>query len=433
MGLLVFCQNVTKTLEGKGYHQVIKWGRFSVFALIIIALGALMFFTTVPVSKSITLGLDLKGGFEILYEVEPLQKSQPVTKDLLNATAQMVEKRINIGKVAEPDISVELPNRIRVKIASQTADQDKLRQLIGKPAVLTFKDEHGNILLQGSDLAPGGAGVGYDDLKRPIVTVKFSDAKKLEEVTRKNFHKKMPIFLDNNLLSDPTIQAVITDGNASITGDYTQDSAKEFAGILNSGALPAKLVEKQVTSVGATLGAMALQQTIYAGYIGAILIFVFMLVVYRMPGMIANITLAVFVYFCIVVLDWMNATLTLPGIAGFILSVGMAVDANIITYERIQEEIRSGKTILSAFRAGQRRSFVTIIDGHVTTMIAAGVLFYFGTSSIQGFAITLTMTIIVSILTNVFGSRFLLWLLIRANMFKKPVWYGVKESEIGEL
>lgn len=412
---------------------MIKWGRFSLFALIIIALGVLMFFTMIPVSKSITLGLDLKGGFEILYEVEPLQQGEPVTKELLNATAGMVEKRINIGKVAEPDISVELPNRIRVKVASQTADQDKLRELIGKPAVLTFRDDHGKTILQGSDLAPGGAGVGYDDLKRPLVTLKFKDSKKLEDVTRENLHRTMAIYLDENMLTNPTIQSVISGGSAQITGNYTQDSAQELASILNSGALPAKLIEKQVTSVGATLGSLALQKTINAGYIGAVLIFLFMLVVYRMPGMIANITLAVFVYFCIVVLDWMHATLTLPGIAGFILSVGMAVDANIITTERIQEEIRSGKTILSAFRAGQRRSFITIIDGHVTTMIAAGVLFYFGTSSIQGFAITLTMTIIASILTNVFFSRFLLWLLIRANMFKKPVWYGVKESEIGEL
>ncbi|GAJ06244.1 unnamed protein product, partial [marine sediment metagenome] len=215
--------------------------------------------------------------------------------------------------------------------------------------------------------------------------------------------------------------------------DYTQESAQELADLLNSGAMPAKLIEKQVTSVGASLGALALEKTVYAGYIGAALIFLFMLFVYRMPGMIANITLAGFTYFCLVVLDWMDATLTLPGIAGFILAVGIAVDANIITYERIQEEIKSGKTILSAFRSGERRSLITIIDAHVTTLIATGVLFFFGTSSIQGFAVVLAMTIIVSIITNVFGSRFLLWLVVRSNMFKKPFWFGVKESEIGEL
>jgi preprotein translocase subunit SecD len=412
---------------------VIKWSRFLVFLAVVGALAALIFTTTVPTAKNITLGLDLQGGFEILYEVQPLEPNQKVTTDLLKATAQMVEKRVNIGGVAEPDVSIELPNRIRVKIASQKADQDKLRALIGKPAVLTFRDEKGNILLRGNDLAPGGASVGFDELKRPMVLLKFSDPDKLAKVTRENLHKHMAIFLDENMLTNPTIQSVITGGSAQITGDYTVDSAQELADILNSGALPAKLIEKQVTSVGASLGALALQKTIYAGYVGGALIVLFMLLVYRMPGMIANITLAGFVYLCLVVLYWMHATLTLPGIAGFILSVGMAVDANIITYERIKEEIRSGKTILSAFRAGQRRSFITIIDSHVTTLIAAAVLFFFGTSSIQGFAVTLTMTLIVSLFTNVFGSRFLLWLLIRANMFKKPFWYGVKESEIGEL
>lgn len=412
---------------------MIKWSRFVTFLIVVGALATLLITTTVPTANKITLGLDLQGGFEILYVVEPLEANQEVTTDLLKATAQMVEKRINIGGVTEPDVSIELPNRIRVKIATQTADQDKLRSLIGKPAVLEFRNEAGEVLFRGADLAPGGASVGYDNLNKPLVVLKFKDPKKLEDVTRTYVGRLMPIYLDENLLTNPRIQQAITGGTATITGDYTVESAQELASILNSGALPAKLIEKQVTSVGASLGAMALQKTIYAGYIGGALIFIFMLVVYRLPGMIGNISLAVFIYFCLVVLDWMDATLTLPGIAGFILSVGMAVDANIITTERIQEELRSGKTVLSAFRAGQRRSFVTIIDGHITTIIAAAVLLFFGSSAIQGFAVTLIMTIIVSLITNVFGSRFLLWLLIGANMFKKPFWYGVKESEIGEL
>lgn len=412
---------------------MIKWSRMILFLLVVGALAALLITTTVPVARNITLGLDLQGGFEILYEVQPLEANQQVNTELLKATAEMVEKRVNIGGVTEPDVTIEMPNRIRVKIASQTTDQDKLRGLIGKPAVLEFRDEAGKVLFRGADLAPGGASVGYDNLNKPLVVLKFKDAQKLEEVTRAYVGKLMPIYLDENLLTNPRIQQAISGGTATITGDYTVESAQELASILNSGALPAKLIEKQVTSVGASLGAMALQKTINAGYVGAALIIVFMLVVYRLPGLIANITLAVFTYSCLVVLDWMDATLTLPGIAGFILSVGMAVDANIITTERIQEELRSGKTILSAFRAGQRRSFITIIDGHVTTIIAAGVLFFFGSSAIQGFAVTLVMTIIVSLITNVFFSRFLLWLVIRANAFKKPVWYGVKESEIGEL
>jgi len=412
---------------------MIKWSRLVLFLAVVGALAALLITTTVPVANKITLGLDLQGGFEVLYEVEPLEANQQVTSELLQATAEMVEKRVNIGGVTEPDVTIELPNRIRVKIATQNADQDKLRALIGKPAVLEFRNEAGQVLFRGADLAPGGASVGYDDLNRPLVVVKFKDANKLEQVTREYVGKLMPIYLDENLLTNPQIQQAITGGTATITGNYTVESATELAGILNSGALPAKLIEKQVTSVGASLGALALNKTLYAGYWAGALILIFMLVVYRLPGLVANITLVVFSYLSLVVLDWMDATLTLPGIAGFILSVGMAVDANIITTERIQEELRTGKTVLSAFRAGQRRSFITIIDGQVTTVIAAAVLFFFGSSSIQGFAITLIMTTIVSIFTNVFGSRFLLWMLIRTNMFKKPVWYGVKESEIGEL
>ena len=412
---------------------MIKWSRLVLFLIVVGSLATLLITTTVPVANKITLGLDLQGGFEILYEVEPLEENQQVTSELLQATAEMVEKRVNIGGVTEPDVTIELPNRIRVKIATHNADQDKLRALIGKPAVLEFRNEAGQVLFRGADLAPGGASVGYDDLNRPLVVVKFKDADKLEQITREYVGKLMPIYLDENLLTNPQIQQAITGGTATITGNYTVESATELAGILNSGALPAKLIEKQVTSVGASLGALALNKTLYAGYWAGALILIFMLVVYRLPGLVANITLVVFSYLSLVVLDWMDATLTLPGIAGFILSVGMAVDANIITTERIQEELRAGKTVLSAFRAGQRRSFITIIDGQVTTVIAAAVLFFFGSSSIQGFAITLIMTTIVSVFTNVFGSRFLLWLLIRTNMFKKPVWYGVKESEIGEL
>jgi len=411
---------------------MIKWSRFFLFLVVVASLAVLIATTTIPVANNIKLGLDLKGGFEILYEVEPIDKNEKVTPELMLAVKEMVERRVNIGGVTEPEISVEGTNRLRVKLAGAT-NQDELRNLIGKPAKLTFRDEQGNVLMTGNDLAPGGAGVGQDSLGRPAVSLKFKDKEKFAEITRKNLDKQVAIFLDETILTNPKINVVITTGEAIIEGNYTVEEARQQADLLNSGALPANLIEKQVQAVGANLGKDAMNKTVYAGYIGAAVIFLFMVLVYRMPGMIANITLAGFTYFCFVVLDWMNATLTLPGIAGFILSVGMAVDANIITYERIQEEIKSGKTILSAFRAGQRRSFITIIDAHVTTLIACVVLFLFGTSSIVGFAVILAMTIVVSVITNVFGSRFLLWLIIRANMFKKPFWYGVKESEIGEL
>lgn len=411
---------------------MIKWSKFLIFAIIVIALATLVGTGTGKVTQNITLGLDLQGGFEILYEVKPIDTKQKVTPELLKATASMIEKRVNIGGVAEPDISVEGKNRIRVKLAG-VKDQDRMRELIGKQAYLTFRDESGKILMDGRDLAPNGAGVGYDELNRPVVTLEFADAQKFENITREYLGRNVAIFLDDKMLTNPVIQTVIAGGKAQIDGQRTVEEAKELADILNAGALPTKLTELSANAVGATLGEQALHKTIIAGYLGGAAIFLFMLLYYRMPGMIANITLIGFVFFCLVVLDWMNATLTLPGIAGLILAVGMAVDANIITYERIKEEIRAGKTVLSAFRAGERRSLITIIDAHVTTLIACAVLFYFGTSSIQGFAVVLAMTIIISLITNVFGSRLLLWLLLKANMFKKPFWYGVKESEIGEL
>ncbi|MFM1653613.1 protein translocase subunit SecD [Brevibacillus sp. B_LB10_24] len=411
---------------------MIKWSRFALFVLVVAVLFGLVITTVSPLSKNIVLGLDLRGGFEILYKVEPLESTEQVTTDLLKATAGMVEKRVNIGGVQEPEVTIEKPDRLRVKLAG-VSDQEKIRSLIGKPAVLTFRDDQGSVVLRGSDLAPGGASVGYDDLKRPIILLKFANPDKFTNVTREHLGRQIAIFLDEQMLTNPVITEVISSGSARITGQRTVQEAQEQVDILNSGALPSKLVELSANAVGASLGAMALQKTIFAGYIGGIIIFLFMLLVYRVPGMIANITLIGFAYFCLLVLDWMNATLTLPGIAGFILSVGMAVDANIITYERIQEEIMSGKTILSAFRAGQRRSFITIIDSHVTTIIAALVLLYVGTSSIQGFATILIMTLIISLITNVFGSRFLLWLLIKANLFQKPIWYGVKKADIHKL
>ncbi|MGG4494715.1 protein translocase subunit SecD [Brevibacillus reuszeri] len=408
-----------------------KWSRVVSFIVIVLAASWFMLATTPGIAQKINLGLDLQGGFEILYQVEPMQEGEAVTKDLLNVTATMIDKRVNIGGVKEPEVTIENPDRIRVKLAGVT-NEDTIRDLIGKPAVLTLRDEQGRTVMEGRDLAPNGASVDFDDLKRPLIVLKFADAQKFADVTKHNLHKNVAIYLDDEMLTNPVIEEVITAGKAQIRGQHSLEEAKQLRDILNSGALPAKLVELQTNSVGASLGAMALEKTLFAGYVGFGVVLLFMLWMYRMPGMIANITLVFFTYICLLVLSWMNATLTLTGIAGFILSVGMAVDANIITYERIQEELRSHKTALSAFRTGQRRSFITILDSHVTTIIAALVLMAFGSSSIQGFSTILIMTLIVSLFTNVFGSRWLLSLLLKANLFKRPEWYGVAKRDIGE-
>lgn len=219
-----------------------------------------------------------------------------------------------------------------------------------------------------------------------------------------------------------------------IEGNFTIEEAQQLAGILNAGALPVELEEIYSNSVGASLGERAMEQAIYAGFIGIALIFAYMLFYYRFMGIVAVITLSVYIYIVLVVFNWMNAVLTLPGIAALILGVGMAVDANIITYERIKDELRSGKSMMSAFRAGSRRSLSTILDANITTILAASVLFYFGTSAVQGFAVMLIVSILTSFLTAVFGSRLLLGLWVNSRILDgKPRMFGVKESEIGEL
>jgi preprotein translocase subunit SecD len=411
---------------------MVKKSRIIALLIIVVLTFGIIGSTAMGVTKGITLGLDLKGGFEILYEVKPIQAGQALTQNTLKDTVAALMKRVNIIGVSEPDISIEGNDRIRVKLAGVT-NQEQARKLLGEPAKLAFVGPQGEELMTGSDLATDGASVQYDELKRPYIALKLKDAKKFEKITEKYLHQPISITLDKKVLTSPVVNQVIPGGTASITGNYTVDEATQLSAILNAGALPVQMKEVYSNSVGANLGEQSLHDGVYASIIATILIFLFMFLYYRWPGVVAVITLAAYMYLVLLIMNWMHATLTLPGIAGFILGVGMAVDANIITYERIKEEIRVGKTLLSAVRAGQRHSLLTIIDAHVTTTIGAVVMFYFGSSSIQGFAIMLIVSIIISLFTAVLGTRILLNLMARSNAIRKPWLYGVKESEIGEL
>jgi protein-export SecD/SecF family membrane protein len=409
---------------------MVKWNRVLIFFLIVILMGVLMGTTTQYILKRITLGLDLKGGFEILYQVVP-ENGQKVTKDLLTQTSQVLDRRISALGVAEPKIDIEGQDRIRVQLAGVT-DQTAARRMLATEANLTFRNEAGEILLKGADLKEGSAKVVFDEMGRPLVTIKLNDAKKFEELTRQYFNRPIAIYLDENMITNPVVRSVITNGEATIS-QGTVEEAKELAGLLNAGALPVTLNELSSNSVGASLGQLAMKKAIFAGYIATAIIFLFMILVYRLPGVIAVITLVTYIYLTLLFMVLIGATLTLPGIAAFILGVGMAVDANIITYERIKDEIRSGKTLLSSFRAGSRRSFWTIFDANLTTVIAGAVLFIFGTSAIKGFAVILILGIVISMITAVGLSRLLLNLIVRSNWLNKPFYYGVKESEISEL
>ncbi|MDB4866789.1 MAG: secD [Cohnella sp.] len=418
--------------------------RLLVFVLVVAVTFGVMAVTTPGLLDKTKLGLDLKGGFEILYEAKPLLPGGTVTKTSLNQTAKSLEQRANKSGVGEPEVTTEGNNRIRVKIAG-VADQDKLRDLMKKPADLQFRSAYGcpadtkadrgycKVELVGSDFVENAAKVSFDQLNRPIVSIQVKDKKTFADITTRLVQKPLAIYLDNVFLSDPVVQQPLTDGSAQITGQPDRASAEKLAQVINLGALPLKLTEKYTQSVGATLGKQSLHATLFAGAIASALILLFMLVFYRLPGLVACICLITYVWVLLGIFWLMGAILTLPGIAAFILGIGIAVDSNIITAERIKDELRSGKTLNSSLRAGAKNSFRTVIDAHITNLIAGLVLYFMGQGSVKGFAIVLIWSIVINILTNVFFPRLLLHLLIQSGKFKKLGYYGVKESEIRAL
>ncbi|MCD1258247.1 protein translocase subunit SecD [Paenibacillus athensensis] len=406
--------------------------RISVFFLTVVVTLAVIVWSSPDLVKKIRLGLDLKGGFEILYTAEPIEAGQAVTKESLSETAKSLEKRVNDQGIAEPEITTEGKDRIRVRLAG-VANEQEVRNTLKKPAELSFRGPDGTKEMIGSDFKVGGAKLGFDQTNRPQIQVEVKDPAKLKAVTEKLIGQPLAIYLDEKQLSAPVVQGVIPNGIATISGNYTYDEAKSLTDTINLGALPLKLTEKYSQVVGASLGQLSLEQTVRAGLIGSIIILLFMVLYYRIPGLVAAFTLITYTWLLLLIFDWLNATLTLPGIAAFVLGIGMAVDANIITYERIKEEIRTGKSMLSSLKAGSKHSFRTIMDANITNIIAAIVLYSFGIGAIRGFAVTTIMSIVLSILTNVFLSRLLMHLLIRGNLFKKPAYFGVKEADIREL
>lgn len=432
---------------------MVKRSRIIAFLLVVLLLGSTMGVTTTGILKDIKLGLDLQGGFEVLYEVSPAKKGQEINKDTLASTAEALDKRINVLGVSEPNIQIEGNNRIRVQLAGVT-DQNQAREILSTQANLTFRDANDKVMMDGTDLAENGAKQTFDENGAPSVSLKLKSAEKFknvtEEIVKMAPNNYLVIWLDfeegkdsfkteitkenPKFLSAPTVREIFNQNTVSIVGSFTAEEAQELASLLNAGALPVKLTEVYSTSVGAKFGEQALNETILAGIIGIAIIYLFMLVYYRFPGFIATVTLSVYIYLVLLVFDWMNGVLTLPGIAALILGVGMAVDANIITYERIREEIKVGKSIKSAFQAGSKGAFTSILDSNLTTILTAAVLFYYGTSSIKGFATMLLVSILLSFITAVFGSRLLLGLWVQSGFLnKKPGWFGVKKSAIKDL
>lgn len=436
-----------------------KRGRIVAFFLIVLLFAITIGTTITGVTKDVNLGLDLQGGFEILYEVEPVDSSQEVTRSLLEGTVQTLNDRVNRLGISESVIDIEGENRIRVQLAG-VENQKQARELIGTSAQLSFRDVNDNELLSGTDIKEGSASQDFDpNTNAPIVSLKLKDAKKFADVTTqiKNMNDPETPYPDNLLviwmdyekgdsfsnefgkedpkyISAPSVKETLNTTDVMISGDFTVESAKQLADVINSGSLPVHMTEVYSNSVGAQFGEQALNETVYSGIIAVAIIILFLIAVYRFAGIIASINLLIYTYIVIVVFELMNGVLTLSGIAALILGIGMVVDANVITFERIKEELRLGKSVKASFKAGTKNSFITIFDANLTTLIAAVVLFIFGSSSVKGFATMLMISIFVSFLTAVFGTRLLLGFWVDSGFLtKRKTWLAVKESEIKDI
>lgn len=417
-------------------------------------MGLIIGLFTPKVAKDINLGLDLQGGFEVLYEVKPIDKDQKVNRDLLEFTVRMLNDRVNKLGISESVINIEGEDRIRVQLAG-VEDQNQAREMLSTSANLTFRDVNDTVLLDGTDVKEGSAKQDFHpEKKSPIVTLELKDGKKFGQITS-DLAQKPPgenllvIWMDfqegdsyqaeaakeePKFVSAPGVSQVINSTDVMIEGSFTVEEAQFLADIINSGSLPVNMKEIFSTSVGAQFGEQALKETVLAGVIGIGAIFLFMIVFYRFPGIISVISLSIYTFIVMLIFDLLNGVLTLPGIAALILGVGMAVDANVITFERIKEELREGKSLNSAFKTGTSNSFRAIFDANITTILAAVVLFIFGTSSVKGFATLLIISIFVSFITAVYGTKWLLQLWIKAKFLKNnPGWFGVKKSEVKDI
>ena len=384
-----------------------------VLILTVVLIGLLAFTTAVGFgptgtgsAKNIKTGLDLSGGVSITYQAKGDNPSQEDMDD----TIYKLQKRVE-DYSEEAQVYQEGDDRITVEIPGVT-DANKILEDLGKPGSLEFQDESGNVVLDGSDIAGADGGVTEDQTtgsKQYVVelTLTKDGTTKFAEATAANLKKRISIVYDGETISSPVVQSVISDGKAQISGQQSIEEAKELASIIRIGSLKLELEELRSNVVGAQLGQQAIKTSLIAGAIGLVLVGIFMIIVYALPGVVAALSLAIYTGLELVMLNAFDLTLTLPGIAGIILSIGMAVDANVIIYARIREEIATGKSVRSAIKIGFEKAMSAIVDGNITTLIAAAVLGAMGSGSVKGFAMTLALGIVLSMFTALVISRLL--------------------------
>lgn len=399
-----------------------RLGNLTKFLVAALAILAIFGFYISPLALSIKQGLDLQGGTHVVLEAVDTPEAK-VDDDAVQRVVKIVERRVNELGLTEPIVQRQGERRIIVELPG-VKDPEKAIDMLGKTAMLEFQDESGATVLTGKDLKDAKAQI--DQSNRNLVAIEFTDegAKKFADLTAKNIGKHIAILLDKQVLTAPVVEEAIPSGKAVITGNRSIEEAQRVAILLRSGSLPVKVDIVETRTVGPTLGQDSKDKSMKAFSIGAGAIFLFMLLFYRLSGLVANITLLLYVLLLLVGLKSLNATLTLPGIAGIILSMGMAVDANVLIFERFKEELRAGKTLRAAMEAGFSRAFTTIFDSNVTTLFAAVVLFFLGTGPIKGFAITLGLGIILSMFTAITVTRYMLRWLMNANVIKNKKVFG---------
>ena len=374
-----------------------------------------------PWGEAISLGLDLRGGVYTVYQAD-----DPTVEnfdDKMNSTVNILVSRLTRQGFTEATVTRQGNDRIRVEIPN-VSDPNQILSIIGTPALLQFVDEKGTVLMEGSMVQ--NATAAQDENGQPCVSFELTDegAKIFAEATANNLGKTISITLDGETISAPRVNSVIAGGRGEITGNFTADEARQLSTLILSGALPLNLTQLEVSAISATLGVEALERAVKAGLIGVILVMLFMLLRYRIMGVVADLALTLYIMIVVLLLALTGAQLTLPGVAGIILGIGMAVDANVVIFERIKEEMRLGRPLDSSISKGFDRALTAIIDANVTTVIAAIVLYAFGTGSVRGFALTLGIGVVTSMFTAIFITHKLLDIFVGLGVKNEKLYIG---------
>jgi preprotein translocase subunit SecD len=412
--------------------------KLGIFIVILIAILLVMFFglplsklvgyyDIPPVTDSINYGLDLTGGVYVVLQAS--DEDVASDSDAIDRAIATIRERIDSLGVKEPTITKQGSSRIRISIPD-IADQEEALDIIGKTAQLEFLSPDGDVILTGDDVtdAKGVYQQSSSGMQEPVVSLTFSSEGKelFAAATEEYYGQIIDISLDGKTISSPTVSAIITDGKAVIEGMGSLEEASNIAMLIKGGALPVELTPIEIRTVGPTLGQDSLNSSIMAAGIGILLIFIFMMIMYKVPGFISCIGLLCYIIITLLILSALQVTLTLPGIAGIILSIGMAVDANVIIFERIREELLLGKSVLLSIKLGFQRAITTIMDSNITTMIAGLVLFVLGSGTVKGFALTLMIGIVVSMFTAIVITRKLMKVMYSTNILSNPKYYGAK-------